>query len=104
MTPSLKEILRHRNDVCEDCREPGILVDSLTCDGDGIVVVRLPSGGGVDRPAVSGLRPRALREVRVLLLGGQRPVSKRDIKEAAEALFIIVGLLALIWVSLALDC
>lgn len=48
MTPSLKEILRHRNDVCEDCGEPGILVDSLTCDGDGIVVVRLPSGGGVD--------------------------------------------------------
>lgn len=31
-------------------------------------------------------------------------MSKRDIKEAAEALFIIVGLLALIWVSFSLDC
>jgi ABC-type transporter Mla subunit MlaD len=30
-------------------------------------------------------------------------VSKRDIKEAAEVLFIVVGLLCLIWVALALD-
>ena len=48
MRPALYEVLRHRKEVCTDCDCGGLLVDAVTCDGDGVVVVRLPSGGGAE--------------------------------------------------------
>jgi hypothetical protein len=81
LNPSLREVLRHRKEYCEDCGIDGILVDTITCDGDGVVVVRLPSGGGLDL-IVAAVPGRGM-----LTIGsdGSDPLCKRCARKRTEA-------------------
>jgi hypothetical protein len=38
---AIREVLRHRHDFCTDCDRDGMIVEAVTADGYGVVVIKL---------------------------------------------------------------
>jgi hypothetical protein len=38
---AIRDVLRHRHDFCTDCDRDGMIVEAVTADGYGVVVIKL---------------------------------------------------------------